>query len=125
MPRFVVLRHEMPETDTRPSHWDLMIESDVQTQSLATWALELAPDSGGEQAVRRLADHRTLYLEFQGPIPGGRGSVHSWDRGICSISNASRDCWQLHLQGDRLRGHALLTREGDEEHWRYCYTPDP
>ena len=68
MPRFVVLEHVRPED----RHWDLMLESG---DALATWALKHSPDSAQPIAAEQLPDHRLAYLDYEGPISGGRGAV--------------------------------------------------
>ncbi len=74
MPRFVILCHE----NHRGAHFDFMLESgDV----LKTWALPQPPASGVEIECEALADHRLAYLDYEGPVSGGRGSVARWDRG--------------------------------------------
>lgn len=75
MPRFVILEHDYPER-----HWDFMVESG---EVLWTWRLPEPPAVGREpMAAVRIADHRLAYLEYEGPISGGRGSVHRWDEGF-------------------------------------------
>ena len=90
MPRFVLLRHETPPGHPRPSHWDLMLE---HAGVLLTWELQTLPglwaealgedSSDAEDTVeaRRLSDHRLAYLEIEGPVSGGRGTVQRCDRG--------------------------------------------
>lgn len=123
MPRFVVLRHEVPPTAARPSHWDFMFEG--PDAALKTWALESVPDGREEQIARQLADHRPLYLGYEGPLSEGRGEVFQWDRGDCSVISTDANAWQLHLQGEQLIGEVLLTRVGESgAEWRYRFAPD-
>ncbi len=45
---------------------------------------------GGEQIqAERLPDHRRLYLDFEGSIGGGRGSVRRLDSGLVSLLQES------------------------------------
>jgi len=74
MPRYVILEHDA--ADGR--HWDFMLAGG---EALATWALAERPDAAGPVAARSLADHRVAYLDYEGPISGGRGSVTRWDQG--------------------------------------------
>ena len=67
MPRFVLLRHDHPTL-----HWDLMLDAGG---ALWTWRLEHPPRDGQAQAADRIGDHRTLYLDYEGPVSGGRGEV--------------------------------------------------
>ena len=48
---------------------------------LKTWACREPPQAGVEIPCEALADHRLAYLDYEGPISGGRGSVTRWDRG--------------------------------------------
>ena len=77
MPRFVVLRHQMPPESTRPLHWDLMLE---EGDHLITWALSAAPAIDRPLKALPLTDHRLEYLEYEGPLSGNRGVVsrHDW-----------------------------------------------
>ena len=71
MPRFVVLRHELPPGSQRQSHYDLMLEADG---ILRTWACEQLPALGQTISAQRLPDHRLTYLDYEGPV-SGRGEV--------------------------------------------------
>src|SRR5947207_3846041 len=82
MPRFVILRHETPPGFARPAHWDFMLECDGV---LRTWALAEVPSPGCEIAAEELADHRLAYLEYEGEMSGGRGTVSRWDEGRYEI----------------------------------------
>ena len=65
--RFVVLEHDFPER-----HWDLLVEfGDV----LHAWRLNERPAVGRRIAATKMADHRLMYLDFEGRVSGGRGSV--------------------------------------------------
>ncbi len=82
MPRFVVLRHETPPGHERPTHWDFMLEAGGV---LRTWALAEAPCRGRAIAAEELAEHRLAYLEYEGDVSGGRGSVVRWDAGTYEV----------------------------------------
>ena len=77
MPRFVILRHQMPPQSSRPDHWDLMLEDGSH---LLTWALPAAPLVGEQLSALPLAEHRLDYLDYEGPLTGDRGRVtrHDW-----------------------------------------------
>jgi hypothetical protein len=70
--RFVVLSHQLPETEHRLNHWDLMLEFNGQ---LETWALDGLPQAGQTVQAQKLSAHRTAYLDYEGPVSGDRGSV--------------------------------------------------
>lgn len=86
--RFVLLRHSFPSGDARKSHWDLMLEQSENLFTLQLLALP-SPDSPHLQKIQamRLPDHRPIYLEYEGPISGNRGSVHRAAQGSYQISS--------------------------------------
>lgn len=73
MPRFVILRHEMPAGSTRATHFDFMFEV---AGTLRTWAVDRLPTAGGPPAAATpLPPHRIAYLEYEGPVSADRGTV--------------------------------------------------
>ncbi len=109
MPQFVILEHDHPQL-----HWDLMLEAG---SVLRTWRLEEPPYLGGAIAAVAVFDHRLLYLDYEGPISGGRGQVVRWDRGVFTGQVLGDPPLVLQLQGERLRGVLRLEHvEGDT--WR-------
>lgn len=105
MPRFVILRHETPPEADRPTHWDLMLE---QPEDLATWALAAPPASGLAVAATRLPAHRSRYLDWEGSLSGGRGTVTRWDAGTYQLDEQSDHLWRVTLTGRVLRGVLVL-----------------
>ena len=72
--RFVVQRHdERPGADD----YDFMVEK-APGEQLATWKLEqpLGPTGGERSSIIR-----AIYLDYEGEISGGRGSVTIVERG--------------------------------------------
>ncbi len=105
-PRFVLLEHTCDN-----DHLDLMIERDG---TLDTWALALPPDPH-PQIVHQLPTHRLAYLEYEGPLSGGRGSVRRIDAGTYLIAGPSTDNLRLiRLKGSIL--HGILTLRRLESH---------
>ena len=100
MPRFVLLLHALPDGT---SHYDLLIG---RGEALAAWRLP-APLTGlppeGAEAVR-LADHRTLYLTYEGEVSGGRGTVRRVDAGTCAVEAWGDDRVAVRLDGASARG---------------------
>ena len=121
MSRFVVLQHDPAAGSPEPVHWDLMLE---QEGVLLTWALTLPPDAGGVVTARKLPDHRLEYLDYEGEISGGRGSVTRWDRGTCALEEVHDERVVVRLDGARLRGEARLERGESEPAWQYRFTPE-
>ena len=100
MPRFVVLTHDHPFL-----HWDLMLERDG---ALRTWRLKQPPEVGDPIDAEALADHRLAYLEYEGPISGGRGTVTRWDVGTYEAVESTADRVVVRLAGQKLSAAAEL-----------------
>jgi len=105
MPRFVILQHDHPHL-----HWDFMLETgDV----LRAWRLEREPlTDQGPIAATALGDHRILYLDYEGPVSGGRGTVVRWDGGEYFEDSAGaagdRRHVRVRLLGRRIAGPVSL-----------------
>jgi hypothetical protein len=123
MPRFVILRHDPPPAGEVRVHWDFMLEAG---EMLQTWALEQEPVYKVTIRARQLADHRHTYLEYEGPVSGGRGMVTRWDAGEFTWRVQSDSERVIDLNGSILHGHARLTRLEPEPHgWRVLFSPKP
>jgi hypothetical protein len=127
MPRFVLLYHDCPPGYARPSHWDLMLESE---DGLETWALtqlprswqgalartysvfpNCAPLSENETvAAEYLAKHRAAYLDYEGPVSGERGSVMRVASGTYCIAERTEAAWQLVFDASTIQGRLWLER---------------
>jgi len=123
MPRFAILHHETPSGYERPAHWDFMLECG---DLLWTWALRELPAVGREVVAEELADHRLAYLDYEGEVSGGRGSVTRWDGGeyevlgshdnpgalTPALSQREREkgAIRLVLHGQRVTGEVFLSR---------------
>ncbi len=73
--RTVLLRHTLADGTW---HYDWMLERDSSDERrLVTFRVRVRPDElrSAETIGDRLADHRARYLDYQGPLGGGRGSV--------------------------------------------------
>ena len=117
MPRFVILQHDAPQG----LHWDFMLETGG---SLATWALAAPPDSPQIVAADSLADHRLAYLDYEGPVSGGRGSVKRWDAGTYQPERRDAAEVVVALHGTRLIGKATLRRSADRPGgWQFSFAP--
>lgn len=120
MPRYVVLQHETPQGYSRPTHWDFLFESgDV----LRTWTLAEEPSVGRAIVAELLADHRTAYLNYEGPVSGNRGTVRRWDAGTYELVSETDDVLILTLSGERLSGTVRLSAiaVGDRR-WQFEYS---
>lgn len=75
MARFVVLHHS-PGAGLQRSetpHLDWLFEVEGTLRAFATDIFD--PLQATEKEATRLADHRIMYLDFEGEISGGRGHV--------------------------------------------------
>ena len=102
MPRYVILEHDHPLP-----HWDFMIEAGAR---LRAWRLLDEPARGRPIRAEAIGDHRTAYLDYEGPVGGGRGRVSRWDAGTYEMRSASDDKLRLDLSGGRAAGLVTLTR---------------
>ena len=114
MPRFVILEHDHPVM-----HWDLMLEAGPV---LRTWRLAVPPCPREPIAATAVFDHRLLYLDYEGPISGGRGRVVRWDHGTLTGQVTDGGPILVHLRGQRLCGILRLEHlEGDA----WCGSMEP
>jgi hypothetical protein len=108
MPRFVILEHNHPML-----HWDLMLEAGPV---LRTWRLAAPPRPGEAIAATAVFDHRLLYLDYEGPISGGRGRVVRWEHGTFTGPVPGEPPVIVHLHGERLHG-VLRLEQIDGDSW--------
>ncbi|HWB18981.1 MAG TPA: hypothetical protein VG711_01680 [Phycisphaerales bacterium] len=82
--RTVVLRHELPDGN---EHYDWLIASGTEEGSpLVTFQCARSVQEVEKSAeLERIADHRWVYLEFEGEISGNRGSVRRVAEGNVEI----------------------------------------
>lgn len=104
MPRFVVLEHDWPER-----HWDLLLEAGSVLQA---WRLFREPTATDSIPAEPNADHRLIYLDYEGPISGDRGSVTRWDSGEYHVTPTG-----IQFFGTKLRGQAEW--RPDSEVWLF------
>ena len=75
MLRYVVLHH----VGHGPPHFDLMLERDggglLRTFRVAAWPVS------SRRELTPLADHRRAYLDYEGAVGGGRGTVRRVEAG--------------------------------------------
>lgn len=131
MLRFVLLLHDCPHDKPRPTHCDLMFEAG---DSLATWALAALPSdwqaslddpqlklaSTNVVDAERLPDHRLAYLEYEGPVSNGRGSVRRLDAGTYDAAN---NPYEFAIEGNHLRGTIVLQPPHENsDPWRLTFT---
>jgi hypothetical protein len=102
VPRFVVLEHDWPAP-----HWDLLLECGPV---LKAWRLLVEPGPGVRVPAEPNHDHRLMYLDYEGPLSGDRGTVRRWDAGTFEGEIGGEAGWTITLTGGRLTGPARLIR---------------
>jgi DNA polymerase Ligase (LigD) len=103
MPRYVILKHET----AGGVHFDFMLE---MGGVLKTWSLPQPPVQGIEIDAEALPDHRSAYLDYEGPISDDRGSVTRWDWGTYEMECNSDSKLTVRLCGEKHKGRACLRR---------------
>ncbi len=117
VPRFALLIHDSP----RGLHYDFFLEAG---EALKTWSLPRLPEPGLEILCDALSDHRPIYLEYEGPISGDRGTVARWDQGMYSVDQWTEDEIIVKLAGGKLAGPVELLRETAlPAQWRFRWKP--
>jgi DNA polymerase Ligase (LigD) len=109
MPRFVVLTHDHPTL-----HWDLLLE---EGKILRTWRLAQPPDASHPIDAEALPNHRLAYLEYEGPISGGRGTVERWDAGEYDVVDSIPAQFVVRLAGAKIRGEFALEQIRESAQW--------
>jgi hypothetical protein len=109
MPRFAIVEHDHPTT-----HWDLFLEDGP---TLRSWRLLARPVADRVIPAEPTAAHRPAYLDYEGPVSGGRGSVTRFDAGefVWVADEPGRVI--VRLEGRTLAGLAELW--GDDTGWTF------
>jgi hypothetical protein len=94
-----------------------------QHDVLLTWALASPPDTTGALDACRLDDHRVIYLDYEGEVSGGRGSVTRWDQGDYEMIGASDQRLCARVSGKRIQGDIELAQTASAEAWHFRYAP--
>ncbi len=107
--RFVLLEHRWNGV-----HFDLMLETEPGGP-LRTWAIDAEIVRGHDLPARELTPHRAIYLDYEGQISGGRGTVKRLDRGEFTPLEWTGARVRVDLSGRQLVGEAELCRSSDED----------
>lgn len=125
---FVILEHDWPQR-----HWDFLVDLATSDERVAAWALDQLP---GEQEIAgsavKLADHRRIYLGYEGRVGNGRGAVVRMISGEYQLQHdfnvQGRNELQLRIQSSEesrfaISGVLTLRKQGqpsqDQEHWSH------
>lgn len=100
--RYAVLRHNGGGGLADP-HWDLLLEIPGQDK-LATWQVATPPETwtrpDAPPPATRIPDHRRIYLTYEGPISGDRGTVTRVAAGTWRLLAQTGEIWQIKLMGN-------------------------
>jgi hypothetical protein len=102
MLRFVILTHDWPMP-----HWDYLVEAG---NALRAWRLLAEPTADADIPAEPNFTHRLFYLDYEGPVPGGRGTVSRWDAGSYEWIADGPDYVEVEIHGTKLSGRAVLRR---------------
>lgn len=106
MPRFALLEHDHPTL-----HWDLLLECGAACR---TWRLSAPPESGSDIRAEALPDHRLMYLDYEGPVGGDRGTVKRHDDGTFVWLTDTPERVSILLRGTVWSGRLdLICAEGE------------
>jgi hypothetical protein len=98
MPRFVILAHDWPYP-----HFDFLLEDGLHLRS---WRLESFPRRGVTIPASMLPEHRLIYLNFEGPLTGERGTVLRNDWGTFEWIERTTEVIRVELHGRKINGPA-------------------
>ncbi len=117
MPAFVILEHRWNGV-----HWDFMLEVG---EVLRTWAIDSPIVPGFDIPARSLPDHRRTYLDYEGEISSGRGTVQRVDRGTYEVLDWSLDRVRVRISGSVFEDEEVVlvrrTRDVDEDSSGWCF----
>ena len=102
MPRFAILAHDYPAP-----HWDLFLEAGPVLRS---WRIANPLVPGDPIAAEPTPDHRLDYLDYEGPVSGGRGTVTRVDAGTFSYQLDEPNRVSIQLTGVRFVGRLIIER---------------
>jgi hypothetical protein len=114
MARFAILAHDHPDP-----HWDLFLEAGPVLHSWRILAPLVADTS---VAAEPTPDHRLFYLDYVGPVSGGRGTVTRIDTGTFVRESDDPDRLVVRLVGSRFTGRLTIVLAADA--WTITYHPD-
>ena len=110
MNRKYVIHFHKTDTD----HYDLMLEDN---NTLLTWQIDIDDIlnilDGSPAMIKRINDHRSEYLTYEGPISCDRGMVQIYDTGDFTMVESTKDIIVMSMSGQKFLG--LLTIENPNQ----------
>lgn len=108
-PRMVLLEHTLPSGEM---HFDWMFErpavADGPLVSFRTWQRPDLLPGGSHMLAERIGDHRPAYLEYEGPVSNGRGSVRRLARAtVLALDDSTPLIWL-----------SIRWESGTEQRWK-------
>ncbi len=107
-----------------PVHYDLMLQKE---ETLATWQLSCCPvHAAADKAIaaKRLNNHRTAYLSYEGPVSGERGRVEIVDKGTYELISEDDSRWVIRLHGQCVKGTYELKHTGPGDCWQLIHAEE-
>lgn len=127
MLRTVLLRHDLPDGGW---HFDWLTERSPGGP-LLSFRLSDRPDAAGYHGGpgELMPDHRREYLDYEGPVSGGRGHVRRVAAGHVTILNQSD--WRIHVVVDFGAGPKQVVAEragpvevrSSDQRWKFRIIP--
>jgi hypothetical protein len=111
MPRFAVVEHDYPTL-----HWDLFLEDGPELRS---WRLYRLPGPNALIPAAPVAPHRLAYLDYEGPVSGGRGTVRRFDAGTFEWVVDEPGRLVVRFAGQILSGQAEYIDFESESNWMF------
>ncbi|MBL8815552.1 MAG: hypothetical protein JNL58_05950 [Planctomyces sp.] len=105
--RFAILKHDHPVL-----HFDFLLEG---SEAAATWRLSVRPYPGILVPAARINDHRLMYLDYEGPVSGNRGTVLQELSGTFEMLNSGAGKFSIRMQ------LAVDPSETDTLHMGSCF----
>lgn len=93
--RCVLLRHTLLDGD---EHLDWFLERRPGEDRLLAFRLRDRPDQPGSVPAQQLPDHRRAYLDYEGPLSDGRGSVARLEAGVCQVVQPDPDTLRVRFR---------------------------
>ncbi len=100
----VLLRHDLPDGDV---HFDWFIATDSKERLISFRVAKRIDLLKADESLEatHMADHRAIYLDYEGPISDGRGRVKRVRKGAINAAASSevqgKPCWRLQIRWEQ------------------------